>query len=102
MGRDGLLIGEVASRSGVSRKALRLYERTGILPASRRTTTGYRVYGPETLSTLEFVARPGDSGSTSMRSRRSSRSDGRAAAHVPTSWTLSGRRSGSSIEPSRT
>src|ERR1700693_2598157 len=56
MARDGLLIGEVASRSGVSRKALRLYERTGILPASRRTTTGYRVYGPETLSTLAFVA----------------------------------------------
>jgi len=56
MGRDGLLIGEVASRSGVSRKALRLYERTGILPASRRMTTGYRVYGPETLSTLDFVA----------------------------------------------
>ena len=56
MGRDGLLIGEVASRSGMSRKALRLYERTGILPASRRTTTGYRVYGPETLSTLAFVA----------------------------------------------
>ena len=56
MGRDGLLIGEVASRSGMSRKALRLYERTGILPASRRTSTGYRVYGPETLSTLAFVA----------------------------------------------
>src|SRR6266700_6312605 len=56
MGRDGLLIGEVASRSGVSRKALRLYERSGILPPSRRTTAGYRVYGPETLSTLAFVA----------------------------------------------
>jgi MerR family transcriptional regulator, copper efflux regulator len=56
MGRDGLLIGEVASRSGVSRKALRLYERTGILPASRRTTAGYRLYGPEILSTLNFVA----------------------------------------------
>src|SRR5260370_40929471 len=56
MGRDSLLIGEVASRSGVSRKALRLYERTGILPASRRTTAGYRVYGPEALSTLAFVA----------------------------------------------
>jgi DNA-binding transcriptional MerR regulator len=27
MGRDSLLIGEVASRSGVSRKARRLYER---------------------------------------------------------------------------
>jgi DNA-binding transcriptional MerR regulator len=56
MGRDGLLIGEVASRSGVSRKALRLYERTGILPATRRTDAGYRVYGPEALSTLIFVA----------------------------------------------
>lgn len=56
MRREGLLIGEMASRSGVSRKALRLYERRGILPASRRTTAGYRVYGPETLSTLTFVA----------------------------------------------
>src|SRR5882762_7007611 len=56
MGRDGLLIGEVATRSGVSRKALRLYESAGILPAPRRTAAGYRVYGPETLSTLTFVA----------------------------------------------
>src|SRR5712692_3217222 len=56
MGRDGLLIGEVASRSGVSRKALRLYERTGILPATRRTDAGYRVYGPDILATLAFVA----------------------------------------------
>src|SRR4029453_9277831 len=56
MGREGLLIGEVATRSGVRRKALRLYERTGILPPSRRTEAGYRVYGPETLATLAFVA----------------------------------------------
>jgi MerR family copper efflux transcriptional regulator len=56
MGRDGLLIGEVATRSGVSRKALRLYERTGILPPSRRTAAGYRVYEPKTLATLAFIA----------------------------------------------
>jgi DNA-binding transcriptional MerR regulator len=56
MARDGLLIGEVAAKSGVSRKALRLYERTGILLAPRRTAAGYRVYGPETLTTLTFVA----------------------------------------------
>lgn len=56
MGRDGLLIGEVASRSGVSRKALRLYESTGILVAPRRTAAGYRVYGSESLATLAFVA----------------------------------------------
>ncbi len=56
MGRDGLLIGEIAARSGVSRKALRLYERTGILPPSNRTAAGYRVYGSETLPLLVFVA----------------------------------------------
>ena len=57
MRRDGLLIGEVAAKSGVSRKALRLYETAGILPSPRRTASGYRTYGPETLSILAFVAR---------------------------------------------
>lgn len=55
MGREGLLIGEVATKSGVSRKALRLYERAGILPPTRRTASGYRVYGQETLALLTFV-----------------------------------------------
>ncbi len=57
MARDGLLIGQVAAQSGVSRKALRLYEAEGILPPSRRTTAGYRVYGGDTLSILTFVTR---------------------------------------------
>ena len=56
MARDGLLIGEVAAKSGLSRKALRLYEKAGILPVPRRTGSGYRVYGPETLALLAFVA----------------------------------------------
>ena len=55
MGRDGLLIGEVAAHSGLSRKALRLYEATGILPPARRTASGYRVYGNDALKTLAFV-----------------------------------------------
>ena len=55
MGRDGLLIGEVAARTGVSRKALRLYEEAGILPAPRRTAAGYRIYGQETLALLAFL-----------------------------------------------
>ncbi len=55
MGRAGLLIGEVAKESGASRKALRLYEAAGILPAPRRTTAGYRVYGADTLALLSFV-----------------------------------------------
>lgn len=41
--------------SGLSRKALRLYERAGVLPASRRTAAGYRVYDKGTLSLLAFV-----------------------------------------------
>jgi DNA-binding transcriptional MerR regulator len=45
----GLLIGEVAARSGLSRKALRLYEARGILPAPRRTPSGYRVYPQDVL-----------------------------------------------------
>src|SRR5260370_20025045 len=57
MTRDGLLIGEVAEKSGGSRKALRLYETAGILPRRRRTASGYRTYGPETLAILAFVAR---------------------------------------------
>ncbi len=88
MGRDGLLIGEVASRGGVSRKALRLYERTGILPATRRTEAGYRVYEPETLAILAFVAQARRLGLISTRSRRSSRSDGRAGARARTCLTL--------------
>jgi len=53
--RDGLLIGEVAKRSGASRKALRLYEAAGILPAPRRTAAGYRVYAEIDLHRLEFI-----------------------------------------------
>jgi MerR family copper efflux transcriptional regulator len=55
MARSGLLIGEVAEKSGVSRKALRLYERAGILPSARRTAAGYRVYTDDTLRLLVFV-----------------------------------------------
>jgi len=56
VGQRGLLIGEVASRSGVSRKALRLYEARGILPPAQRTPTGYRIYPSEVLGVLAFVA----------------------------------------------
>lgn len=55
MAQDGLLIGEVAAKSGVSRKALRLYERAGIVPSPRRTAAGYRVYSQDTLALLVFV-----------------------------------------------
>lgn len=55
MAREGLLIGEIAARTGVSRKALRLYEKVGIVPAPRRTGAGYRLYGQDTVALLVFV-----------------------------------------------
>lgn len=55
MGCDGLLIGDVTARTGLSRKALRLYEVAGILPAPRRTAARYRLYGEPELALLRFV-----------------------------------------------
>jgi len=55
MNRNGLLIGEIAVRSGVSRKALRLYEAAGILSPPIRTASGYRVFASDTLPLLAFV-----------------------------------------------
>src|SRR3982074_3009633 len=48
-------IGELAQRSGVASTALRYYERTGILPESRRTSSGYRTYHPEAVPRLAFI-----------------------------------------------
>ena len=42
-------------RTGVSRKALRLYEARGILPPPRRMASSYRVYAPHVLDVLDFV-----------------------------------------------
>src|SRR5262245_37985830 len=52
-----LTVGELSAKSGVGRKALRLYEGRGILPTPHRTPAGYRLYPPETLDLLTFVAR---------------------------------------------
>ena len=55
MQRNGLLIGEVAALSGLSRKALRLYEARGILLPPRREPSGYRRYPGDVLPLLSFV-----------------------------------------------
>jgi MerR family transcriptional regulator, thiopeptide resistance regulator len=47
-----LRIGEVAERSGVSAKALRLYERHGLLRPSSHSPSGYRLYGVDALARL--------------------------------------------------
>jgi len=50
-----LSIGEVAKGSGVSRDAIRYYERLGLLPKAARTAAGYRKYPQGVLGRLALV-----------------------------------------------
>jgi DNA-binding transcriptional MerR regulator len=50
----GLKIGE-PRRAGVTAKAIRFYERKGILPAARRAANRYRVYGEGVADMLGFI-----------------------------------------------
>jgi DNA-binding transcriptional MerR regulator len=53
--RDVLRIGDLATRTGLSRDALRYYERVGLMPATRRTSGGFRVYPAATLDRIRFI-----------------------------------------------
>ena len=50
--RSYLRIGQLAERSGVSAKALRLYEKRGLLKPCAHSEAGYRLYGPDALQRL--------------------------------------------------
>ena len=50
-----LTIGELARRSGFTVKALRFYDRQGLLPPCRRRASGYRLYSESDLYRLEFI-----------------------------------------------
>ena len=51
----GLTIGKLARRAGGTAKAIRFYERKGILPPARRAENRYRVYGEDAADMLRFV-----------------------------------------------
>ncbi len=55
MSERHMTIGRVADQTGVSAQAIRYYEREGLLPAPYRTHTGYRLYGTEVVSRLNFI-----------------------------------------------
>lgn len=52
-----LRIGELAARVGVNPKTIRYYEDIGLLPAPRRTSTGYRLYDEHDRERLSFIRR---------------------------------------------
>ncbi len=54
---SSLKIGEAARRAGVTAKAIRFYERVGVLPPPARGGNGYRLYGKDAVEMLAFVKR---------------------------------------------
>lgn len=50
-----LKIGDLARRAGVTAKAIRFYERRGLLPAAARGAKRYRLYGEDTAEILRFI-----------------------------------------------
>lgn len=55
--RDGLLsIGQFAERTGLTLKALRLYDQRGLLlPAATDLHSGYRYYSPDQIETARYI-----------------------------------------------
>ena len=52
---DGLLIGDVARRVGVSTATIRYYESLGLLPTTARSEAGYRRYSASAVAEIEFI-----------------------------------------------
>jgi MerR family transcriptional regulator, copper efflux regulator len=57
MSRAWMNIGEASRRTGLTARAIRLYEASGIIGAAQRGEGGYRRFSEQDLRTLNFVHR---------------------------------------------
>ena len=54
---DSTTIGEAARITGLPPRTIRFYEQAGLLSVAARSSSGYRLYGPEDLRRLRLVSR---------------------------------------------
>lgn len=59
-----LRTGEVAKAARVNLQTIRFYEREGLLPAPKRTLSGYRQYSDEAVRIIRFIKRAQELGFT--------------------------------------
>jgi DNA-binding transcriptional MerR regulator len=60
----GILVSELAKRTGTTRKALRLYEAAALIAPDGRTEGGYRLYGAEVVPAVSFILKARRAGFT--------------------------------------
>src|ERR1700691_6072595 len=70
MGIAPLQIGQVAQKTGLSVDAIRFYERSGQLPRTARTQSGYRLYEEREIADLEFIQKAQQLGFRSTKSSK--------------------------------
>ena len=94
-------IGEFARKAGMEAQTIRFYERRRILPAPRRTASGYRIYETADLENLRLVQRCQELGFTLVEATFDERtpilmgkaSDVRPGAILHVTGTVAGDRS---------
>lgn len=52
-----MTVGNAAEQTGLSAKAIRLYERKGLLAEAERTQAGYRLFTTDDVAILHFIRR---------------------------------------------
>jgi len=61
---EKLTIGQIAKEVNISRDAIRIYERQGLITAPLRASNGYRVYSTDVIAQLRFIQRAKNMGFT--------------------------------------